>query len=78
MSARLVKNKHNALTLCSLSFVTLRVIQFFYHFWQVNHLGAEPDTQDYSAWARRLWLGYSPARIRGLAVFAECLAKGTG
>jgi len=28
-------------------------------FGQVNHLGAEPETQAYSAWARPLWLGWN-------------------
>ena len=61
-------------------------------FGRVNHLGAEPGSQAYSAWACPLWLGwyeypakaggvkwhiaYTLARIRGLVVFAECLAGG--
>jgi len=36
-------------------------------FGRADHLGAEPGTQAYSA---------EPARARGLAVFAECLAGG--
>ena len=55
---------------------------------RVNHLGAEPCTQAYSAWAcplcstgrklgsKQAYRAMIPARVRGLAVFAECLSGG--